>query len=329
MVLIIRYNALSRLSLKVHSMKRFTRRLNSVAQWWERRDPATRLFFFYVRQAVVNFSRYGSRRAAALAYYAIFSMFPLTLLLAIGISQIVGTAIAQEQIASALSLFLPESSQAVTLFQDSMQQALQQNTSFGIIALVGLVWAGTGLFTSVASSLDLIFHVPQARSMWRQRLVALLMIVTLVVLVTASFLTSGVIGLLSIFFLNRPGLWLTIVSVFLPLSLNMMMFVLLFRFVPLRAVHWDAIWPAAIVGAAGFELAKRAFAFYLANFANYQVVYGSITTLIVLLFWTYLLASIFLFSAELCAQLNEWFSLRDEDGGFPALDAPAPPQLPD
>lgn len=310
-------------------MKRWFEQLRKIGQWWERRDPATRLFFFYLRQAVANYARYGSRRAAALAYYAIFSIFPLTLLLAIGISRVVGSSVAQEQIASALTLFLPESSETVTLFQDSIQRAVDQNTSFGIIALVGLVWAGSGLFTNLASALDLIFHVPQARSLWRQRLVALLMIVTLVVLVTASFIASGIIGLLSIFFLNRPGLWLTIASVFLPLSLNMMMFVLLFRFVPLRSVHWDAIWPAAIMGAAGFELAKRAFAWYLANFANYQIVYGSITTVIILLFWTYLLASIFLFTAELCAQLNEWFIVRDRDEGFPRLPAPTPPQLPD
>jgi membrane protein len=310
-------------------MKRLAGRLQKIAQWWDRRDPATRLFFFYVRQAIANYANYGSRRAAALAYYAIFSIFPLVLLLAIGFSRIVGTAVAQEQIASALSLFLPESSETMTLFQESVQQAMDQNASFGLIALVGLVWAGSGLFTNVASSLDLIFHVPKARSLWRQRLVALLMIITLLVLIAASFIASGIIGLLSIFFLNRPGLWLTIASVFLPLSLNMMMFVLLFRFVPPRTVHWDAIWPASIVGAAGFELAKRAFAWYLANFANYQVVYGSITTVIILLFWTYLLASIFLFSAELCAQLNEWFLLREQDGGFPALNAPSMPQLPD
>jgi membrane protein len=310
-------------------MRRLAKPLRNITQWWRQQDPATRLFFLYVRQAITNFTRYGSRRAAALAYYAIFSIFPLTLLLAIGISRIVGTTIAQEQIGNALALFLPESSETVTLFQDSIQRAMDQNTSFGIIALAGLIWAGSGLFTNVASSLDLIFHVPQARSLWRQRLVALLMIMTLIVLVTASFITSGIIGLLSIFFLNRPGLWLTVASVFLPLSLNMMMFVLLFRFVPLRTVHWDAIWPAAILGAVGFELAKRAFAFYLANFANYQVVYGSITAVIILLFWTYLLASIFLFSAELCAQLNEWFVLRDQEGGFPALEASSPPQLPD
>lgn len=300
-----------------------------VNRWWEHRDPATRLAVQYIQRAIANFMGYGSRRAAALAYYTVFSIFPLTLILAIGVSRLLGSANAQVQISRALSLFLPEGSQVSGLILENIRQAMDQNTSFGVIALAGLVWAGLGLFTNLTTSLDQIFDVPESRSLWRQRLVALAMIFILVMLVLASFLTSGIIGLLSIFFLNRPSTWLAIASVFLPLSLNTVIFVLLFRFVPARTVSWDAIWPAALVGAIGFELAKRAFSWYLSNLANYQVVYGSIATVIVLLFWAYLLASILLFSAELCAQLNIWSSLRTRQLVYGELERSAPPQLTD
>ena len=59
-------------------------------------------------------------------------------------------------------------------------------------------------------------------------------------------------------------------------------------------------------GAVGWELAKAGFVFYLDSLANFQFIYGSIATGIVLLFWANLIAAIFLFSAELCARLNEW-----------------------
>jgi len=81
---------------------------------------------------------------------------------------------------------------------------------------------------------------------------------------------------------------------------------LLFRYVPARHVYWDAVWPAALIGAIGWEVAKTIFGWYLGNVANYQFVYGGIATGIVLLFWAYLIAWLFLFSAELCARLNEW-----------------------
>jgi membrane protein len=96
-------------------------------------------------------------------------------------------------------------------------------------------------------------------------------------------------------------------------------------------VEWDSVWPAAVFGAAGWELAKVGFNWYLTNFANYQLVYGSIATVIVLLFWTFLLASIFLFSAELCAQLNEWWEaeLRENvTDDVITLPEAQPPRLP-
>jgi len=314
-------------------MKKLMRRLinqgrlqqQRVRMWWAERDAATRLFGVYLLRAVTNFNRYGLRWAAAMAYYTIFSIFPLTLLLAIGVSRLLGAAVAQQQIANALLLFLPESGRAADLLVESVQSALEQDTSFGIVALVGLLWSGLGLFSNVTASLDLIFRVPKSRSIWRQRLVAVVMIVILVVLVAASFLTSGVIALLSLFFLGQPGTWLTIAAWFLPFSMNMLIFLLVFRFVPAREVHWDAIWPAALVGAIGFELAKRGFSWYLTNFANYQIVYGSIAAVIILLFWAYLLAALFLFSAELCAQLNEWLDETSRDTRVPRLDSTTPP----
>jgi uncharacterized BrkB/YihY/UPF0761 family membrane protein len=66
------------------------------------------------------------------------------------------------------------------------------------------------------------------------------------------------------------------------------------------------VWPAAIFGAAGWELAKAGFAWYVDNLGNLQVIYGGIGAAITLLISAYVIASIFLISAELCAQLNNW-----------------------
>lgn len=281
-----------------------------VREWWRKQDHATRALPGYLQQAVANFSRTGTRQAAALAYYAIFSLFPLTLLLAVAISKLLGPAAAQKQVASALSIFLPGDTSV--LLQENVSQALEQGASFTLVAVAGLVWSALGLFSNITSSLDLIFAVPARRSLWRQRLTALVMTLMLVVLVTASFVTSGVFRLVAAVFLERPNVWITIGAVFLPLGLNIIIFVMLFRYVPSLHVHWDAVWPAAIFGGLGWELAKAGFQWYLANITNYQFIYGSIATAIVLLLWAYLIAAIFLLSAELCAQLNEWFIMRQE-----------------
>ncbi len=282
-------------------------------RWWVRRSPSTRSLPGFVWRAVLNFAGYGARQAASLSYYAVFSVFPLALLLAITVNRIVGPVIAQEQIRLGLEPFLPPSaSETLQLFQTNIAQALEQGSSLGIIAVIGLIWSGLGLFSNITWSLDFIFRVPSNRSLWHQRLTALIMALVLVALLATSFVTSGVLRLSSALLLERPSVWITIGAYFLPFSLNMVIFALLFRFVPARRVQWDAIWPAAIFGAIGWEIAKVLFGWFLANAANFQFIYGALSAGIVLLFWAYLIASIFLFSAELCAQLNQWHIERDQ-----------------
>lgn len=295
----------------------FKRYLAPLYRWWERRSPSTRSLPQYIGRAALNYVRSGSgsRQAAALSYFAIFSTFPLLLLLAVGISSVLGPAVAQEQIVRGLEIFLPDTT--VDDIQSIVSGALEQSSSFGLVASLALAWAATGLFTNITLALDNIFDVPALRSVWRQRLIAIVMSLTLVVLVLASFVTSGVLRLVSALSPGNPNVWVTIGTFFLPLGLDVVIFALLFRYVPDRDVHWDAVWPTAILGAIGWEIAKRGFEWYLTNLANYSIIYGSIATGIVLLFWAWLIASIFLFSAELCARLNEWIAdasrLRDQE----------------
>lgn len=290
---------------------RFDQYAHQVNRWWQTNPAMTRALPSYLHRAISNFLSYGLRQAAALSYYAIFSIFPLTLLMAIVITRVVGPIVGNSAATAPIGLgiepFLPPAaSQLLTLIQENVAQAVEQGASFSIIAVIGLIWSGLGLFSNITTALDFIFHVPSNRSLWRQRLTAVIMAVVLVVLITLSFVTSGVLRLLSALLLERPSVWVNVGSIFLPLGLDLVIFALLFRYVPGRRVHWDAVWPAAIFGAAGWELAKTAFGWYLLNVANYQFIYGTLSTGIVLLFWAYLISSIFLLSAEFCAQLNEW-----------------------
>ncbi|MBM4415540.1 MAG: YihY family inner membrane protein [Chloroflexi bacterium] len=76
---------------------------------------------------------------------------------------------------------------------------------------------------------------------------------------------------------------------------------LLYHAVPHRQLSLAHVLPGALVAMAAFELAKAGFAFYVAHFANYDVVYGSLSGVIALLFWVYLSGNILLFGAKLAA----------------------------
>jgi len=295
------YRQIIRIVLVREIMRRI---FQPLIDWWATHNEPTRELPGVFLTAFRNFSRYSSRQSAALAFYSLFSVFPLTLLLAVLVGGLLEPAVAQEQIANGLSFFLPEGT--VTYVQDVLGESLQQSSSFGFVAIVAIMWSSLGLFSNITASLDEIFAVPEGRSIWGLRFLAVLMSMTLVILVIASFVTSGVLRLVSILLLDQPSLWVTIGILFLPFGLDVVIFSMLFRFVPARYVHWDAVLPAAMFGAVGWELAKAGFGYYLNSLATFQFIYGSIATGIVLLFWANLIAAIFLFSAELCARLNEW-----------------------
>lgn len=296
---------------------------------WGQLPVATRSLPPHLWRAIMNYKNYGMRNAAALSYYAVFSVFPMTLLLAVAISAVLGPAVAQEQISQGLALFLPEETQTIDVVQESIQQALAQGQRFGLIALIALIWSALGLFSNLTSSLDRIFQVPASRGMWKERVLAFVMTIGLILLIVTSFITSGVLRLVDAFLLTNPSLWIQIGVFFLPFGLNMVIFVMLFRYVPSREVTWDAVWPAAILGAFALEGAKQAFTWYLSGLANYQFVYGSIATAIVLMVWAYLTASIFLISAEVCAQLNLWFINMHEHGEAGLIEDRALAALPE
>lgn len=299
-----------------------------IIQRWQRLPSSARALPVHMWQAIMNFKDRGTKQAAALSYYAVFSVFPLTLLLTVAISGLLGPAVAQEQIYQGLILFLPEESDAIQLFQENLEQAMQQSSPFGVVALIGLTWSALGLFSNLTSSLDLIFQAHTSRSLWRQRVLAFLMTAVLIMLVSVSFVTSGVLQLVDAFLLSNASDWITIGTIFLPLGLDLVIFLLMFRYVPSRKVSWDAIWPAAIFGAIGFEAAKTVFAWYLGNLADYQFVYGSIATVIVLMLWAFLTMCIFLIAAEICAQLNLWLISRNEAPRIRVFPERAISQLP-
>ncbi len=301
---------------------------------WMQLSPPMRAIPMHMWRAIKNYADNDTRQAAALSYYAVFSVFPLTLLMVVGVSALVGPTVAREQIVRGLILFLPEETDTITLFQNNIEDALAQNTSFGLLAFVGLIWSALGLFSNLTSSLDRIFQVPASRAIWVSRSLAFAMTLALIALIVLSFITSGVLRLVDAFFLANTSLWVDIGTFFLPFGLNMVIFVLLFRYVPNREVHWDAVWPGAIFGSLGFELSKALFALYLNSLETFQIVYGGIATVIVLMLWAYLVASVFLIAAEICSQINLWLIEFEHDsprvsiitdGGMTQLPAELPP----
>ena len=79
-------------------------------------------------------------------------------------------------------------------------------------------------------------------------------------------------------------------------------FLLFYKLIPNTRTYWRPVWPGALLAAILFEIARTLFLFYLENFANYQLIYGSIASIIVLLVWIYYSAFIMILGAEFSFQ---------------------------
>ncbi|MBN1679217.1 MAG: YihY/virulence factor BrkB family protein [Anaerolineae bacterium] len=288
-------------------------------RWWILANAMTDGLLQYLWQAIYRFSKHGTREAAALSYYGLFSLFPLMLLLIVVIGTILGPAAARSQIDDGLRLFLPKTT--AEFLQDNIAEALEQRSSFGIVAGIMLLWSSLGLFSNLSSALSRTFRDEKGPNTWQSRLIGMGMMIALALLLVASLASTLLFRLMDLLFFFQATSWLTMGALIIPLSASVAIFAFLYRFIPRRRVRWDAIWVAAFLAGGAWEIAKRGFGWYLDNLASYSLVYGSVATVIVLMLWIYVSVIIILLGAEICAGLDDWMNRKSvQDLDVPYTD---------
>ena len=88
----------------------------------------------------------------------------------------------------------------------------------------------------------------------------------------------------------------------LPLLFSLGIFLVIYKFIPNTKTYWRYVWPGAVLAAVLFEVGKGLFVFYVDNFADYQRIYGSLGSVVVLLGWTYVSSFILIVGAEFSSE---------------------------
>ena len=251
----------------------------------------------------------GPDRAAAVAYYTLLSLLPLSIfLISLGVL-IVGS------FEAAYSGTLIIISGVVVHMDDPARDALrtfvERALRFQWPALLLLAWTSRRVFGSLFSALERVFGVP-GRGFASGNLLALGMVLLAGVglLITMSFtmVLATSEGLVLRFAGARgadavQALVGVFVSQVVPVLVTFTFFFLIYRVVPRRVVtSWHAAQGAALATIL-WELAKGGFAYYLRNLARYAGVYGTLEGVIVLAIWLELSVSIVLYCGEIVALL--------------------------
>ena len=260
-----------------------------------------------VKQTIQRFGEArGSEAAASMAYYALFSLFPLMLALVAGGSYLLDRQQVFQQVVEMVSNAFPISQ---NLIEENLRQVLEMRGAVGIIGLVVALWSASGVFTILTRNVNRAWTEAPPRGLLQSRLVALGMVGTLAILLVLSLLLSTGLNVLSrlrvplleLESLYDTPLW-TALSDLVPWFLIFLLFLALYRWVPSVEVKWSAAFWAALVAALVWEVVANAFAWYVGSgLAPYRIVYGSLGTVVALLFWIYLSGWIIIFGAHLSA----------------------------
>jgi len=244
---------------------------------------------------------------AALAYYTVFSLAPLVLLLLaiVGFLFRNDPAGAWQKVTEQMSYFLDKS--AIDVVQGIAQKASQPNkgvvaTSIGILlALFG----ASGVFGQLQDALNTIWGVKTKPGVGimgfiRSRFLSFAMVAGVCFLLLVSLVLESLLKSLSHYVQAMlPGgivIALVVYSIF-DLGVVVLLFASIFKFLPDVKIQWRDVWIGALMTAIFFAVGKWALGLYLGSGAAASA-YGAASSLITLLLWIYYSSQILLFGAE-------------------------------
>jgi membrane protein len=260
------------------------------------------------------FKGYGADRcssyAAAIAYYALFSLFPLAIFAVTlaGYLFLTGDTARQEEVINSIMEALPLSEESGRAqLRESLTAVSQGRGGLGLIGLLGAAYSASALFGSVRTSLNTVFKVEQQRPLIQGKLIDLGMVFGLGTLLLLSLALTAVIAAVQtqserifgeeIGALAKIGLGLAYFIA--PALVAFAVFAFVYKVIPHAEMSWRDALPGALFAAVGFEALQIGFAQYVTNFGNYDAVYGTLGFVIVFMFFAYLSAQIMLLGAEL------------------------------
>ncbi len=265
---------------------------------------------------------------AALAFYMIFAMAPLVLLLIVIAGAVFGEQAVQGELVGQIEHLVGRSGAEVvqTLVANAARPA------GGIIGtIVGIVLAivgATGILAQLKTSLNRVWDVEPKpgraiRDLIRTRLLSLGLILLVAVLLMASVVLSAVLSGVQ----ERLGRWAAVPGWALRLLNEMgtvammtLLFAAVFKWLPDVRIRWRDVWVGAFVTAVLFVIGRYLIGLYLGRSAPGSV-YGAAGSLVVVLIWLYYSAQIILFGAE----VTQVYASMYGEGIQPSAYAVRPP----
>lgn len=261
----------------------------------------------------------ASRLAAALAYYTVFSISPL-LVLVIAIAGIFfDRAAAQQQIMNQVrSLMGPQGAEFIrTALENSSQPGSNSSLIATVVSLILLIVGATGVFVQLQDALNTVWNVEERpeegfMAMLRKRILSFGMVLVIGFLLLVSLVVSALIaGFASGLNQTLPGMdtVVQVVNFALSFGITTLLFALIYKYLPDVEIAWRDVWFGAAVTALLFSLGKLLIGIYLGQ-SSFGSSYGAAGSVIIVLFWVFYSTQILFLGAEITQVFSRRFGSR-------------------
>ncbi len=253
--------------------------------------------------------------AQALAFNAIFAIFPIGLLMLAVLAFIYGDEKGRAEFHSLIVALAPA-------VRDIVSKNFDQVVSFrgisGLLGIVTLIWSSKNLFLGLTYSLDKALEVPQSRHFLVDIVLAIVIMPAIGIIMIAATVVPLVLSVF-IHFTNwhGPREFTQIATYGAGTILVFIISSLLYGVLPNTKLPWNFGIPGAVVTALGWLIAQIAFAIYSTH-VNFLMVYGALASIAILGVYFYYQASIFLFGAHFSSQWREYSQKGEANTAQPA-----------
>jgi membrane protein len=277
---------------------------DKVQRDWRALQPRLRTVWMVAKQSVLDMlTDSGPQWAASVAYYALLSAFPLLLLIVSVAAYFVDPQWAVDHLTSLLGDFAPKEDQINSV----VKEAIQARGQVSLIAFGSLLWTGTRVFDALTRALNVAFNVDETYGFVKRFFVDAVMLLTIGAVfmlgVSSGYLTQLLWEALQ-FLPSKQGAVYTIVSLFVQVALLLLAVLLLYRYVPRGNQTWKAAAIGAVTATALLSLGSPLFQYYANRFGNYQLIYGSLGVVIIVLLWVWIGALVILFGGEVASHVQ-------------------------
>ena len=253
--------------------------------------------------------------AGAIAFYSLFSMFPLVLAIISVWGFFLGAEGDRAALAEQVSQVIPVSTDFIG---ENMKSVARGKPITSLAAFVGLLWASCAVFGAIRKGINNAWGITKPKPFLRERLIDFGLVAGAGLLMPSLLYVAPLIGrlerLLTLVFpeVGFEFLARIIAEAASPL-IGFAVFLVLYRYMPNTKVSFGDVWLGALAASLAFNAAKWGFLLYLDTFPVYNVLYGGVGVTIALMTWVYVSALILLFGALATSWLTRF--RREADDG--------------